>query len=192
MLRIVPVTLREANAFVLAHHRHHAPVVGARWSIGVSNGSELCGVAICGRPKARMLPQDTLLEINRVATNGSKNACSKLYGTCASIAKLMGFTNIETAILESENGTSLRAAGFVFRRMTEGGDWNRASRGGRRIDQPMCKKQIWGKRLVACVGRDPLCPCQDGDMCHYKGPNPWPVRSDRTESPQSDRSTPQQ
>ena len=147
MLRIVPITLEQANTFVRLHHRHHAPVVGARWSIGVADTEGLCGVAICGRPKAQMLPQYTMLEINRVATNGRNNACSKLYGTCAAIAKLMGFTDIETAILESEPGTSLRAAGFTFRRMSDGGDWNRPPRGGRRTDQPMGKKQIWGRRL---------------------------------------------
>jgi hypothetical protein len=27
----------------------------------------------------------------------------------------------------------------------------------------------------ACLGNDPLCPCQDGDICHYRGPNAWPV-----------------
>lgn len=26
-----------------------------------------------------------------------------------------------------------------------------------------------------CLGNDPLCPCQDGDMCHYRGPDAWPV-----------------
>ena len=158
-LWIVPITLREANAFVKKFHRHHAPVVGARWSIGVSGESGLCGVAICGRPKARMLPRDALLEINRLATDGTRNACSKLYSTCAAIAKLMGFLDIETAILETEPGTSLRAAGFTFRRMSSGGDWNRPSRGGRRTDQPMGKKQIWGKSLEN--SRRPATPVQD-------------------------------
>lgn len=147
-LRIVPVTLAEANAFVDKHHRHHAPVVSHRWSIGVANGAGLCGVAICGRPKARALPQYSMLEINRLATDGTKNACSKLYGTCAALAKLMGYAEIETAILESEPGTSLKAAGFVFRRTIKGRDWNTPSRGGRRTDQPMCDKQVWGKQLV--------------------------------------------
>jgi len=59
----------------------------------------------------------------------------------------MGFTDIETAILETEPGTSLRAAGFEFRRYGEGGNWNCPSRGGRRTDQPMCGKQVFGKHL---------------------------------------------
>jgi hypothetical protein len=146
-LFIRPVTLVEANRFVQRFHRHHAPAVGHRWSIGLNRGTELCGVVICGRPKSRMLPQDSLIEINRLATDGTKNACSKLYGTCSAIARPMGYADIETAILEHEPGTSLRAAGFEFRRMTEGGDWNRPSRDGRRTDQPQCPKQIWGKLL---------------------------------------------
>lgn len=147
MLRIVPMTLATANAFVLQYHRHHAPTVGHRWSIGVCGPTRLHGVAICGRPKARELDQVSLLEINRLATDGTRNACSKLYGACASIARLMGFAEIETAILESEPGTSLKAAGYQFRRMTKGGDWNTPARRGRRTDQPMEPKQIWGKNL---------------------------------------------
>jgi hypothetical protein len=149
MLRVVPITLEQANAFVKQFHRHHAPVVGHRWSIGIANGNNLCGVAICGRPVARALPHQTLIEINRLATDGTKNACSKLYATCAAIAKLMGFGDIETSILDSEPGTSLRAAGFIFRRTIKGRNWNCPSRGGRRTDQPMCAKQVWGKTLNA-------------------------------------------
>jgi hypothetical protein len=26
-----------------------------------------------------------------------------------------------------------------------------------------------------CIGNDPLCPCQDGDQCHYQGPDAWPI-----------------
>ena len=36
-LSIRPLTLREANAYVAAHHRHNRPVVGHRFSIGVSD-----------------------------------------------------------------------------------------------------------------------------------------------------------
>ena len=30
--------------------------------------------------------------------------------------------------------------------------------------------------MPLCKYGDPTCPCQDGDMCHYEGPNPWPPR----------------
>lgn len=100
-LIIRPTTLEEANAFVRQHHRHHAPTVSHRWSIGVFKPNGLCGVAICGRPVARALDHQNIIEINRLATDGTKNACSKLYATCAAIARLMGFEEIETAILET-------------------------------------------------------------------------------------------
>lgn len=38
MLEIVPITLRESNAYVEQHHRHHGPVVGHKFSIGLSDG----------------------------------------------------------------------------------------------------------------------------------------------------------
>jgi hypothetical protein len=146
-LKVVPVTLEQANAFVRQWHRHHAPTISHRWSIGLAVKGQLVGVAICGRPKARELPQYVLLEVNRLATDGTDNACSKLYSVCARIAAIMGYYDIETSILASEPGTSLRAAGWKFRRTVKGRDWNCKSRGGRRTDQPQCDKQVWGKRL---------------------------------------------
>ena len=53
MLEIVPMTLKEANAFVEQNHRHHGPVVGHKFSIGLSDGEKIVGVAIVGRPVAR-------------------------------------------------------------------------------------------------------------------------------------------
>jgi hypothetical protein len=147
MLRIVPLTLEQANALVKRWHRHHAPTLSHRWSIGVESDSELVGAAICGRPKARAIPQYSVLEVNRLVTNGTPHACSKLYAACARIAREMGFEEIETSILATEPGTSLKAAGWVFRRIIIGRDWNCPSRGGRRTDQPMCDKQVWGKKL---------------------------------------------
>ncbi len=146
-LRIVPTTLEEANLLVSLLHRHHAPTVSHRWSIGVADKHGLCGAAICGRPVARELDYKVLIEVNRLVTDGTPNACSKLYSACARIAREMGFSDIETSILASESGVSLRAAGWEFRRMIKGRDWNCPSRGGRRTDQPMCDKQVWGKKL---------------------------------------------
>jgi hypothetical protein len=145
--RTVPLTLKEANRFVREWHRHHAPTVSHRWSIGVEFDGKLVGAAICGRPKARALPQYVMLEINRVATDGTRHACSQLYGACVRIAAIMGYKDIETSILISEPGTSLKAAGFSFRRKVKGRNWNCPSRDGRRTDQPQCDKQVWGKKL---------------------------------------------
>ena len=40
-LRIVPLELSEANALVKELHRHHFPVVGHRFSIGVINAKTM-------------------------------------------------------------------------------------------------------------------------------------------------------
>lgn len=148
-MRVRPLTLAQANNFVKQHHRHHKPCVGHRFSLGAYEGSELCGVAAVGRPVAREIDQYLVAEVTRLATNGSPNSCSFLYGACARVAKEMGFTKIQTYILESEPGTSLRAAGWVHAANTAGGDWNRGRRGNRRTDQPMCPKQRWGRILNA-------------------------------------------
>lgn len=79
MLELVPVTLREANGFVQQYHRHHKQVAGHKFSIGVAQDGKLVGVAICGRPVSRRLDNGTTLEVNRLCTDGTRNACSILY-----------------------------------------------------------------------------------------------------------------
>ena len=111
-LEIVPMTLREANAYVEQHHRHHGPVLGQKYSIGLSDGEKIVGVAIVGRPVSRHLDDGWTLEVNRLCTDGTKNACSMLYAAAWRAARAMGYKRLVTYILESENGASLRAAGW--------------------------------------------------------------------------------
>lgn len=73
-LDIVPVSLKEANAFVERNHRHHGPVVGHKFSIGCTDGKKIVGVAIVGRPVARYLDDGLTLEVNRLCTDGTRNA----------------------------------------------------------------------------------------------------------------------
>ncbi len=112
MLEIVPITLKEANAFVAEYHRHHGPVTGHKFSIGLSDGEKIVGVAITGRPVSRYLDDGWTLEVNRLCTDGTRNACSKLYAAAWRAARAMGYKRLITYILESENGASLRAAGW--------------------------------------------------------------------------------
>lgn len=112
MLEVVPITLREANAFVEQNHRHHGPTVGHKFSIGLSDGEKIVGVAIVGRPVARHLDDGWTLEVNRLCTDGTRNACSMLYAAEWRAARAMGYKRLVTYILESENGASLRAAGW--------------------------------------------------------------------------------
>lgn len=62
-LEIVPMTLREANAYVEQNHRHHGPVAGHKYSIGLSDGEKIVGVAIVGRPVSRHLDDGWTLEV---------------------------------------------------------------------------------------------------------------------------------
>lgn len=145
-MKIIPLTLKQANIFILDNHRHHKPVVGCRFCIAaVSKNRALIGVAIVGRPTARMTDQNFVAEVTRLCTDGSMNGCSFLYAACSRIAREMGFEKIQTFILESETGVSLKASGWVFDGWSAGGDWNRLSRGGRRTDQPQVRKQRWVK-----------------------------------------------
>lgn len=111
-LRIVPVSFAEASAFVAAHHRHHAPPVGHKFSIGVARGEVLVGVAMVGRPVARHLDDGATLEVNRTATDGTKNANSMLYGAAWRAARALGWSRLITYTQAGESGASLRGAGW--------------------------------------------------------------------------------
>lgn len=111
-IEIVPITLKEANAFVSAYHRHHGPVAGHKFSIGLSDGEKIIGAVIVGRPVSRYLDDGWTLEVNRLCTDGSRNACSMLYAAAWRAARAMGYKRLITYILESETGVSLRATGW--------------------------------------------------------------------------------
>lgn len=123
MLSLVPVSLKDANAFVAAHHRHHKPTRGHKFSIGCAAEGRLVGVAIMGRPVSRYLDNGLTLEVTRLCTTGEKNACSMLYAAAARAAKAMGYRKIITYTLDSEPGISLRAAGWICAGPAGGERW---------------------------------------------------------------------
>lgn len=127
-LVIVPCDFSEANAFVAKHHRHHRPIPGAKFSVAVARDGDIVGVAMVGRPVARMLDDGWTLEVNRVATDGTKNACSMLYGAAWRVAKAMGYRKLVTYILNTEPGTSLSAAGWKVCAEVVGRSWSCTSR----------------------------------------------------------------
>jgi hypothetical protein len=140
---IVPLPLDEANAFIQQHHRHHGRVVGHKFSMGVADAEkEIRGVAIISRPVARMLDDGLTLEITRVATDGTKDACSALYGACRRAVFALGYKRLVTYTLASEGGASLRAAGYKLVGEAGGGSWSRSSRP--RVDKhPTQAKLRW-------------------------------------------------
>ncbi|WP_372455942.1 XF1762 family protein [Streptomyces buecherae] len=147
LIHVRPLTLRAANSLVARWHRHHSPVQGHRFSIGLfdANG-KAHGAAIVGRPVARLTPQDSVAEVTRLVTDGIPNGCSKLYGAAARTAHSMGFEYIQTFILCRETGVSLMASGWVWDGASAGGSWNRPSR-NRQSAHPEESKQRWAKQL---------------------------------------------
>ena len=127
-LSIRPIILREANAYVAQNHRHNIPTNGHKWSLACYDDDKLCGVAIAGQPIARKLDDGLTIEVRRVCTDGTYNACSKLYGACARVAKEMGYRRIITYTLQSEPGTSLTASGWRNCGEAGGESWNVPSR----------------------------------------------------------------
>lgn len=160
LMEIVPVSLKEAQAFIEKHHRHHKAPAGYKFAIGCQVGGVLVGVSVVGRPISRHMDDGRTLEVTRLCTDGTKNACSFLYSRSAKIAKDMGYAKIITYILETESGTSLKASNWHLETADAGGgNWSCPSRPrtleitqmslieGKEVKYPTCKKQRWAKDL---------------------------------------------
>ena len=145
-LTIIPLDLSEANGAIQKWHRHHKPAVGHRFSLGcINNDGELVGVAICSRPIARRTDQKFVLEITRLATDGTFNACSILLGAAAKTAKILGYAKIQTTTLQKESGSSLKAVGWEYKESSHNGSgWNTRDRN---VDCTYEKKIKWWKDL---------------------------------------------
>lgn len=152
-LRTVPCGIHIANAFIERIHRHHGPVPtapgGYRYCIAVVDpDGEVRGVATIALPVGanRMAGGNLIAEVSRVATDGCPNACSALYGAAARSAKALGYTRIITYILDTESGTSVKAAGWTQDPGWYGGmTWK--NRPGRNDGHPMGPKARWAMEL---------------------------------------------
>lgn len=148
MLKAIPISRDNANKFVNRLHRHHIASIGDKYRIAAADSSgKVVGIVQVGRPVSRMLDDGKTLEITRCCTDGTKNACSFLYGRATKIAKLMGYERMITYTLENEIGSSLVASGFKFDGMTNGGSWNCKSR-PRQQKAPVCRKKRWVKTWI--------------------------------------------
>jgi hypothetical protein len=127
-LMLCPIDLAEANEFVRAIHRHHGPAIGHKFSIGATFDDKIVGVVIVGRPVARGRDDGLTLEVTRLATDGTRNACSFLYGASARATFALGYRRIGTYILASENGASIKAAGWRLVGEVKGRSWTTPSR----------------------------------------------------------------
>lgn len=145
-LTIIPIFQDEAFAFIEKHHRHHKKPVGSIFQIALSDGEKIVGVAVVGRPNARMIQEQDgfTVEVTRLCTDGTKNACSMLYGACWRAARELGYRKLITYILSTEPGISLTASGWKLIGERGGGSWSVPSRP--RIDKhPLQTKLLYEK-----------------------------------------------
>lgn len=142
-MKIVPLDFAEANELVRRWHRHHKPISGGyKFCLGLEVDGEVRGCAIVGLPLARSLCNGVTLEVRRVATDGSQNACSKLLSACWRAARALGYTKLITYTLQSEGGASLRAANWKLVGEVKGRSWDTPSRP--RVDtHPLQDKFRW-------------------------------------------------
>lgn len=128
-LKITPLSIREAKAYVSRIHRHHRAPQGGKFALAVSDDQEqIRGVSIVGRPVSRMLDDGWTAEVIRLATDGCPNACSSLYAASWRAARAMGYRKLITYVLGTETGVSLSAAGWKCVGETGGGTWDRKDR----------------------------------------------------------------
>lgn len=149
LLRVVPISFADACGFVREHHRHHVPPQGHKFSIAAFT-DKIVGVAIVGRPVSRHLDDKKTLEVTRLATDGTKNACSFLYRAAWRATCALGYGKLITYTLATETGSSLRASGFKCLGKRGGGSWSVPSRP--RIDKhPTVDKTLWQLELPTFV-----------------------------------------
>lgn len=142
-----------AKQYVASLHRHHSPSTSARYAIAIADeAGTVRGVAMIGRPVARLLDDGWTLEVNRVATDGCENACSALYGAATRLAKSLGYSRLVTYTREDEPGASLRGAGWENEGPIRARSWDMPGR--RRVDKTeIVKRQRWSSRAT---GADPI------------------------------------
>ena len=142
MLELQPITFKEASRFIEQYHRHHRPSQGCKFCIGCNDGEKVVGVVVVGRPVSRHLDDGWTAEVTRLCTDSTPHVASKLYAAAWRAARAMGYRRLITYTLETEPGTSLKAAGWREIGLAGGGKWSRPSR--LRVDTaPTGQKRLW-------------------------------------------------
>lgn len=157
-----PVLTREcgitvARVGVARLHRHHRPPPGGLVAFEALVQGWPRAWAIVGRAVSRVLDQRGWVEVTRVASDGAGNACSALYGAASRWARRHG-RPVHTYTLDSEPGTSLRAAGWVVVGRTQPRRWSCASRPRRSRRDEANGKVRWCPRWVVDAGHAEVSP----------------------------------
>ena len=118
-LHLKPISLRAANDWLDGVHRHNGRTTrnGGKFAISVVDvNAEIVGVCIVGNPISASFMDGKTAEVLRVCTRdvGPKNICSMLYAAAWRAWKAMGGDRMLTYTLQTENGASLRASGWVI------------------------------------------------------------------------------
>jgi len=141
-VNVQPIGFDVASWFVNSWHRHARATVGHVFSLGLFDSDlSLHGVAVVGRPVARMLDDGSTLEVTRLATDGTRNACSMLYAAACREARARGWSKVITYTKSDETGASVRAAGFTQAGIVKGRQWDTPSR--RRNQRPVVDRVRW-------------------------------------------------
>ncbi len=141
-LVIVPCSIQDAREYVTQFHRHHGAPVSGLFALACAVGEKVCGVAIVGRPVARMLQDGFTAEVTRCCTDGTEHAPSKLYAACWRAARALGYRRLVTYTHSTEPGTSLIASGWKEVGKVTARSWHCPSRP--RVDRaPLQAKISW-------------------------------------------------
>ena len=130
-MKTAPCTIKRARVVVLQLHRHLKVVGGGRFAVAAEKEGQIVGVGIVGNGP-RVWEGTTRMVITRVATDGTRNACTLIYGALCRAGKALGYTEAWTYTLPEEPGTSLKAAGFRDMGLTSGGEHDRPNQPKRR------------------------------------------------------------
>ena len=166
-----PISFPVARSFVRRHHAHCNPPVTWRFGQSVFNGHTMLGVIMVGNPVAAALNGRGMLEVNRLCIRRDLpralawNAASMLYGWGAREAERRGWMHIVTYTRADEDGTSLRAAGWVEESRVRGRGWH-SSRRRRSNTNGWIDKTRWGKALR------PRTPPPTSKPTHARPPDP--------------------
>ncbi len=151
-LRVRDVSFPVARAFIDKHHQHVGAPHAWRFGASIWNGHALMGVLTVGNPVAPALNGRGIVEVNRLCVRRDLdpmlgwNCCSMLYGHAAAEAERRRFSRIITYTRVDEDGTSLKAAGWVCEGPAGGRGWH-SHRRARSNRNAWIMKQRWSRTL---------------------------------------------
>ena len=112
--QLVPVTLRQANAFLERRHGHSPPARRYKFSVGAAAGGRLVGVATAGLPETARHDDGETIEVRQVCVRegAPRTTRALLYGACWRAARALGYRRGIAHVHRGETDRAFRTAGF--------------------------------------------------------------------------------